>query len=122
MLARLLLVSAYLLGEVAKASDWTAAVAKQAQSGMSPPTLWAAITLGVEITGFLLVLSGYGVWLGAGMLRVFAALAAVTARAFWTMPPGQERVTATNAFLEHLGLVGGSILVASVAKARPSRA
>ena len=43
----------------------------------------------------ILILSGRLVWLGAGMLGVFTALAAFTANAFWTMQ-GQERFAATK--------------------------
>jgi len=121
-LARLALVGAYLLGGIVKASDWTAAVAEQAHFGMSPPALWAALTIAVEIVGPLLILSGRLVWLGAGMLGVFTLFAAITANAFWAMPAGQERFMATNAFFEHLGLIGGLILVAMVAAMEARRA
>ncbi|USI72857.1 DoxX family protein [Sphingomonas morindae] len=120
-LARLMLVGAYLLGGVAKASDWTAAVAEQAHFGMNPPALWATLTIAVEIVGPLLILSGRLVWLGAGMLGVFTLLAAITANAFWAMPPGQERFMATNAFFEHIGLIGGFVLAALVAELETRR-
>lgn len=113
-IARLLLVSAYLVGGIAKLADWPGAVAEQAHFGMSPPALWAAFTIAVEIAGPLLVLSGQWVWLGAGMLGGFTLLAASIANAFWTMH-GPERFAATNAFFEHLGLVGGFVLVAVLA-------
>ena len=121
-LARLALVGAYLLGGIVKASNWTAAVAEQTHFGMSPPALWAALTIVVEIVGPLLILSGRLVWLGAGMLGVFTLFAAITANAFWAMPAGQERFMATNAFFEHLGLIGGLILVAMVAAMEARRA
>ena len=121
-LARLLLVGAYLLGGVVKASDWPAAVAEQAHFGMNPPQLWAALTIAVEIVGPLLILSGRLIWLGAGMLGVFTLLAAFTANAFWTMPAGQDRFMATNAFFEHLGLIGGFVLAALVAERERRRA
>jgi uncharacterized membrane protein YphA (DoxX/SURF4 family) len=121
-LARLLLVGAYLLGGIVKASDWPAAVAEQAHFGMNPPQLWAALTIAVEFVGPILILSGRLVWLGAGMLGVFTLLAAFTANAFWTMPPGQERFMATNAFFEHLGLIGGFVLAALVAELERRRA
>lgn len=114
--ARLLLVGPYLLGGVVKASDWSAAVAEQAHFGMQPPAVWAALTIAVELTGPLLILSGRLVWLGAGMLGVFTMLAAVVANAFWTMPPGHDRFMATNAFFEHLALFGGFILAAMIAR------
>ncbi len=121
-LARLALVGAYLLGGIVKASDWTAAVAEQAHFGMSPPALWAALTIAIEIVGPLLILSGRLVWLGAGMLGVFTLFAAITANAFWAMPAGQERFMATNAFFEHLGLIGGFVLAAMVAEMEARRA
>lgn len=121
-LARLALVGAYLLGGIVKASDWTAAVAEQAHFGMSPPALWAALTVAIEIVGPLLILSGRLVWLGAGMLGVFTLFAAITANAFWAMPAGQERFMATNAFFEHLGLIGGFVLAAMVAEMEARRA
>jgi len=120
--ARLLLVGAYLLGGIVKATDWSAAVAEQAHFGMSPPALWAALTIAVEIVGPLLILSGRLVWLGAGMLGIFTVLAALAANAFWAMPPGSERFMATNAFFEHLGLVGGFIFAAMLAPAERDRA
>lgn len=121
-LARLALVGAYLLGGIVKATDWNAALAEQAHFGMNPPALWAALTIGVEIVGPLLILSGRLVWLGAGMLGVFTLLAAITANAFWAMPAGQERFMATNAFFEHLGLIGGFVLAALVAEMDARRA
>ncbi|RKE54464.1 MULTISPECIES: DoxX family protein [unclassified Sphingomonas] len=121
-LARLALVGAYLLGGIVKASNWTAAVAEQTHFGMSPPALWAALTIVVEIVGPLLILSGRLVWLGAGMLGIFTLFAAITANAFWAMPAGQERFMAANAFFEHLGLIGGFVLAAMVAEIEARRA
>ncbi|MET3722621.1 DoxX family protein [Sphingomonas trueperi] len=115
-LARLLLVGAYLLGGLVKLADWPGAVAEQAHFGMHPPALWAALTIAVELVGPVLILTGRWIWLGAGMLGVFTLLAAFTANAFWTMPPGPERFGATNAFFEHLGLIGGFVLAALVAE------
>lgn len=115
-LARLLLVGAYLLGGLVKLTDWPGAVAEQAHFGMQPPALWAALTIAIELVGPILILTGRRVWLGAGMLGVFTLLAAFTANAFWTMPPGPARFGATNAFFEHLGLIGGFVLAALVAE------
>ncbi len=121
-LARLALVGAYLLGGIVKLADWSAAVAEQTHFGMTPPAIWAAVTIAVELIGPLLILSGRLVWLGAGMLGVFTLLAAITANAFWTMPAGAMRFAATNAFFEHLGLIGGFILVARIAEQARRRA
>lgn len=114
-LARLALVGAYLLGGIVKLSDWPAAVAEQAHFGMQPAALWAALTIAIELIGPALILTGRFVWFGAGMLGVFTLFAAITANAFWTMPVGQDRFMATNAFFEHIGLIGGFVLAAILA-------
>lgn len=114
-LARLALVGAYLLGGIVKITNFPAALAEQAHFGMHPPVVWAVLTIMIELIGPLLILCGRMVWLGAGMLGVFTTFAAFTANAFWTMQ-GQERFQATNAFFEHLGLVGGFVLAAIIAE------
>ena len=121
-LARLALVGAYLLGGIVKLADFPAAVAEQAHFGMHPAAFWAVLTIAIEIVGPVLILSGRWVWLGAGILSVFTGLAAITANAFWTMQ-GQARFAATNAFFEHVGLIGGFVLAALVAEhaRRPGR-
>ncbi|MGU3390727.1 DoxX family protein [Sphingomonas sp. M1A8_2b] len=117
-LARLALVSAYLLGGIVKLDDWPAAVVEQAHFGLHPAAVWAALTIAVELIGPILILTGRFVWLGAGMLGAFTLLAAITANAFWVMPAGPARFMATNAFFEHLGLIGGFVLVALLDRAR----
>lgn len=109
-LARAALCSAYLLGGIVKLLDFPAAVAEQAHFGVPLPTLSAGLTIAVELVGPALVLTRRLAWLGAGMLAVFTVLAALVANAFWTLQ-GTERFAATNAFFEHLGLVGGFVLV-----------
>lgn len=117
-IAKLALVSAYLLGGAVKAADFPGAVAEQAYFGLHPPALFAALTIAVELVGSALVMTRRWVWLGAGMLSVFTALAAITANAFWAMPNGHDRFMATSAFFEHLGLIGGFVVVAMVAHGR----
>ncbi|MEJ5978948.1 DoxX family protein [Novosphingobium sp. PS1R-30] len=117
LLARLTLTSPYLLGGLVKLIDWQGAVAEQAHFGLQPAVVFAALTIAVELIGPALILADRLAWLGAGMLGVFTLLAAVVANAFWTMPEG-ERFAATNAFFEHLGLVGGFMLVAMVSLRR----
>jgi len=58
------------------------------------------------------------VWLGAGMLGLFTVLAAIVANGFWAVPQGDARFMATNAFFEHLGLVGGFVMAAMLASER----
>ena len=118
-LARVALVSAYLVGGVNKLLDYPAAVAEQAHFGLRPAWLWAVATIVVEIGGSLLVVAGRLVWLGAGALGVLTAVAMLVANDFWSMT-GHDRFVALNTFFEHLGLIAGFVLVSIQAEqARP---
>ncbi|WP_050419476.1 DoxX family protein [Bradyrhizobium tropiciagri] len=122
--ARLALVSAYVLGGLAKLLDFAGAVAEQEHFGLYPGWLWAGAAIAVELVGSLLVAINRYVWLGAGGLGVLTFVAMLTANAFWTMG-GHERFMASNAFFEHLGLIAGLVVVSILsdeARAHPNRA
>jgi len=53
------------------------------ESGVPAPVAMALLGIFVELAGSVQVLIGRRVWLGAGLLRVFAAIGAITAHAFW---------------------------------------
>ena len=118
--ARLALTSAYLLGGLTKLSDFSAAIAEQEHFGLHPGWLWASLSILVELGGSALVLSGYLVWLGAGGLGVLTAVAMLVANNFWATS-GDARLQGANAFFEHLGLIGGFVLVALMAAHRRHR-
>jgi uncharacterized membrane protein YphA (DoxX/SURF4 family) len=111
--ARLALTSAYLLGGLTKLFNFSAAIKEQEHFGFHPGWLWAALTILIEIGGSALVLSGYMVWLGAGALGCLTAVAMLSADNFWTKLGG-ERLTQANTFFEHLGLIGGFVLIAFI--------
>ncbi len=113
-LARLALVSAYLVGGFAKLFDLDGAIAEQEHFGLHPGWLWASIVILVELVGSALVVARRWLWLGAGGLGVLTAVAMLTANNFWALA-GHERFMALNAFFEHLGLIAGFVVVAQVA-------
>jgi Amidohydrolase family len=51
-------------------------------------------------------------WLAALALGGFTLMATMIALRFWELSAGHERFMAANAFFEHIGLVGGFLLVA----------
>jgi uncharacterized membrane protein YphA (DoxX/SURF4 family) len=115
LFARLGLTSAYILGGLVKISDFQAAAAEQDHFGLHPGWIWACLSIAVEIGGPVLILSGRLVWLGAGALGVLTGIATLVANNFWVMT-GHERFAATNAFFEHIGLIGGFVMTALIAE------
>ena len=106
-----LLVAAHVQGGLDKAFDFPAAVAEMRHFGLAPATFVAVATIALELGASALVLTGWMRWLGALMLAAFTLGATLVANRFWTVPL-PERFMLENAFFEHLGLVGGLLLVA----------
>ncbi|KVD28132.1 DoxX family protein [Burkholderia ubonensis] len=116
-LARLALVSAYLIGGVAKALDFDGAVAEQAHFGLHPAALWAALAIAVEIAGSLCVVLNRFTWLGAGSLGMLTIVAMAVANDFWNRT-GAGQFMALNSFFEHLGLIAALALATVLADAK----
>ena len=74
--------------------------------------LFAALVIALELGASAMILTGVMRWLGALALGGFTMLATLIALRFWELPVGQERFMAANAFFEHLGLIGGFVLLA----------
>ena len=111
-IALLLLCAAYLQGGFDKATDFASAIAEMNHFGVSPAAPMALAVIVLELGAAALVLTGFHRWLGALALGAFTLFATFVALRFWQMPVGQERFMAANSFFEHLGLVGGFLLVA----------
>lgn len=118
LLARLALVSAFLIGGIAKALDFDGAVAEQAHFGLHPPALWAVLAIAVEIVGSLCVVFRRFTWLGAGSLGMLTLVAMVVANDFWNRS-GAEHFMALNSFFEHLGLIAALVLATVLDDAQP---
>jgi len=111
-IAMLLLCSAYLQGGITKAYDFGAALAEVKHFGLRPAAPLAVAVIVLEIVASLLVLSGFFRWAGALMLGVFTLFATLLANRFWDAPLPKRHET-ENSFFEHLGLIGGFLLVAA---------
>jgi uncharacterized membrane protein YphA (DoxX/SURF4 family) len=107
----LLLCAAYLQGGFDKAVDFQSAIAEMNHFGLSPAAPLAVAVIVLELAASALILTGFYRWLGALALAGFTLFATFVALRFWEMPQ-PERFMAANSFFEHLGLVGGFLLVA----------
>ncbi|MEH2539258.1 MULTISPECIES: DoxX family protein [unclassified Bradyrhizobium] len=110
-IALLGLCAAYLQGGLNKMFDFPSAIAEMIHFGLAPAAPLAVATIAVELVASVLILTGFYRWLGALALAGFTSFATFVALRFWeiAMP---ERFLAANSFFEHLGLVGGFLLVA----------
>jgi uncharacterized membrane protein YphA (DoxX/SURF4 family) len=110
--ALLALCAAYIQGGLSKLFDLQAAISEQVQLGIPLPNVAAGATIVTELVGSLLIVVGLWRWLGALWLAGFTLIACFVANAFWVLPPGAGRFVMANAFFEHLGLIGGFLIVA----------
>ena len=88
--------------------------AEMSHFGLTPAWAFNWATLGVQAIGSALVISNRWTWLGAGALGVFTVLTIPIAHAFWTMS-GQSALEAHHVAVEHMGMIGGLILVSILA-------
>ena len=112
-IALLGLCAAYLQGGIVKATDFGGAIAEMEHFGLSPAgsDRYRRDRAGVGCLGHdphRLLPVARGPCVSAG----FTLMATLIALRFWELPAGHERFMAANAFFEHLGLVGGFLLVA----------
>ncbi len=109
--ALIALCAAYIQGPLTKIFDFGGAIAEMGHFGLSPAPVFAVVVIAFELTASAMVVSGKLRWLGALALAGFTILATFIALRFWELPAGMERMMATNAFFEHLGLAGAFVLV-----------
>lgn len=112
--ALLALCAAYIQGPLTKFFDFPGAIAEMEHFGLRPAALFATAVIVFELTASAMVVSGCMRWAGALALAVFTLLATFIALRFWEMAPGMDRMMASNAFFEHLGLAGAFIIVAAI--------
>lgn len=111
-LAYLGLCAAYLQGGFNKLTDFNGAIGEMTHFGLQPASVFAVLVIALELGASAMILTGKLRWLGALLLAGFTVMATFLALRYWELPAGPERFGAANSFYEHLGLVGGFLLVA----------
>jgi uncharacterized membrane protein YphA (DoxX/SURF4 family) len=119
LLVRTALVSAYVIGGLAKLAHFHAAVLEQEHFGLHPGWLWATFAIVVELGGSVCVIANRLVWLGAGGLGALTAVAMLVANDFWNLE-GDAHFMALNSFFEHLGLIAALVMATCLADLKPS--
>lgn len=81
-----------------------------------------AAKLGVYVTGLMIVVGGvlvalgYRRFIGAGLIAIFALLAAFTIHTFWKDTDPNEQANQMSHFLKNLALAGGALFIAHYAR------
>ncbi|MFP3547224.1 DoxX family protein [Rhizobium sp. SIMBA_035] len=112
-LALLALCAAYIQGPLTKIFNFDAALAEIDHFGLHPAAFFAIAVIVFELTASAMVVSGVLRWAGALAISGFTLMATFLALRFWEMAPGMDRMMATNAFFEHVGLAGAFVFVAA---------
>ncbi|WP_064692727.1 DoxX family protein [Rhizobium aegyptiacum] len=107
------LCAAYIQGPLTKIFDFSGALSEMDHFGLHPASFFAVAVIVFELTASAMVISGFLRWAGALALAGFTLLATLITLRFWEMAPGMDRMMATNAFFEHLGLAGAFVFVAA---------
>jgi XapX domain-containing protein len=110
-IALLGLCAAYLQGGIVKLTDFDGAVVEAGRFGLPAASAVAIAIVITELAGSALILTGFYRWVGAIWLAGFTLIATFVANRFWQIPQ-PDRFMVENSFFEHLGLVGGFLLVA----------
>jgi uncharacterized membrane protein YphA (DoxX/SURF4 family) len=108
--ARVLLAAVFLYSGFDKIWRWQSGIKEVAELGLPWPTLFAAMTVAVQLIGGFTVASGVGAALGAALLAAFTVLATLLGHPFWLLRGETARRELTTS-LEHLAIIGGLILV-----------
>jgi uncharacterized membrane protein YphA (DoxX/SURF4 family) len=109
--ARLCLAVVFLYSGVDKLRHWRDGVEEVARMGLPQPSLFAALTILVQLAGGAMVASGWNAPAGALLLAGFTVAATLAGHRFWALRGSEARRELTTA-LEHLAIVGGLALVA----------
>ncbi|MGB3431247.1 DoxX family protein [Achromobacter sp.] len=112
-LGRTLLTLPFWYSGIGKLLDFQAATEEAAGFGLSPAPLVAAATIAVQLLGSALIILRRRPWLGAGALIVFVLMAIPVAHPFWQVE-GAQRHYQLMWVAEHMGLIGGLMLAASM--------
>jgi uncharacterized membrane protein YphA (DoxX/SURF4 family) len=117
ILAQCGLVAVFVYSGIDKLLHFQAAQSEFAAVGLNPTALFVAATIILQLGASIALFSRrYAMW-GALLLAAFTVLVTLLAHRFWQAPPAAY-VGELNAFLEHLGLIGGFLLVAHLAVTR----
>lgn len=112
--ARVCLASVFVYSGIDKGLHWSGAIGEMKHFNLPFPTVTAAAVIALHLVAGLAVV--FGIWTvpAALSLAVFTIFATLLGHPFWK-EKGERFTRELTTFLEHIGLVGGLVLVAAIA-------
>jgi uncharacterized membrane protein YphA (DoxX/SURF4 family) len=113
--ARFAVAVPFLISGVAKVLDFEGSIAEvRGLTGLEPAVLFAVLVILTQLGGsVLLIAGGRFACIGALALAGFTTVATLSAHAFW-LKPEAEQFLHRNTFFEHVSIVGGLLLLATL--------
>jgi transmembrane protein len=116
ILSRIILTLPFWSAFIEHGIGFQAWVGTMAHFSLNPPVLFAVFTLLTLLVGtYLAVFTDKWAWLGAGALGIFTFLTIFIAHGFWNMKEPQAH-TEFYTVLEHIGIIGGLMVMSSLAR------
>lgn len=117
LLARLLLVSEFLIAVNGKITGWSSQAAYMSAKGMTFITPLLVAALAIEAVGSLCLILGFRARAAAAVMFVYLGIVSVRLHAFWTQSGMAADANQTH-FFKNLGMMGGLLLIASYGAGR----
>lgn len=117
--ARILLCLPFWLSGLVKLFDFSGGVAEMEMFGLTPGWAFNTATIVTQLGASALIILNRWTWLGAGACAVFTVLTIFLVHSFWRIE-GPMQIVALHTAMEHLGMIGGFMLVAILSR-RPLR-
>jgi putative oxidoreductase len=110
--ARLLIVSEFLIAVNGKISDWNGQAAYMAGYGMHFIQPLLAAALAIELVGSLCLITGYQARVAAGVMCLYLGIVSVRLHDFWNQS-GMAAGGNETQFFKNLGMMGGLLMIAA---------
>lgn len=111
LVARLLLVSEFLVAVNGKIFGWTGQAAYMAGHGMRFVQPLLAAALAIELLGSLALITGVQANRAAAVMFVYLGIVSVTLHDFWRQSGASGGMNETQ-FFKNLGMMGGLLMIA----------
>ena len=111
LLARLLVVSEFLIALNGKVSGWQSQVDYMMAKGMHHVPLYLGAALAIELVGSAALILGYRASAAATMLFVYLGIVSYRLHGFWRLS-GMAAGANVTEFFKNMGMMGGLLMIA----------